>query len=229
MRTVLLVVLLGVALAATEALAAPRRVILLRHGEKADSYALTPTGQERAKALAAQFLGHDAVSSLFAHGERPAAFLSMTLHTIELIAPASTSWGMPSTSWLAVPDANDETDTPNFNARTREAARTLFKTRAWNGKTVVICWEHHHIADDELEAQFPGERVTWRQLLRLDRLPSPYREQVPRKWEGKNFDYFWIITFDRAGRPKTFESRLQDFTAPYDAVPANLWGEPEPE
>lgn len=228
MRKMLAVVGVVVALADVVA-AAPRRVILLRHGEKADAYKLTPTGQLRAEALGAQFLGRDAVSSLFARGERPAAFLTMTLHTIELMGPATTSWEMPSTSWLSVPDANAETETPNFNRRTREAARTLFKTRAWNGKTVVICWEHHHIADDELEAQFPGEKVTWRQLLRLDRLPPAYRDLVPKKWEGTNFDYFWIVTFDRAGRPLTFESRLQDFSAPYEDVPQNVWGEPEPE
>lgn len=228
MRMMIVSFLVVVGLVA-DATAAPRRVILLRHGEKADAYKLTPTGQLRAEALGAQFLGRDAASSLFERGERPAAFLSMTLHTIELIAPTATSWSMPSTSWLAVPDAEDETQTLNFNRRTREAARTLFKTKAWNGKTVVVCWEHHHIADDELEAQFPGEEITWRQLLHLDRLPPPYRDQVPLKWEGTNFDYFWIITFDRKGRPLTFESRLQDFTPPYDAVPANLWGEPEPE
>jgi hypothetical protein len=212
-----------------DAAAAPRRVILLRHGEKANGYELTPVGRLRAEAHGAPFLGQDAVSSLFARGEHPAAFLSMTLHTIELIAPATMSWAMPSVSFLSVNGDTGEGDTPSYNRRTREAARAVLKTRAWRGKTVVVCWEHHHIADDELEAQFPGEKVTWRQLLRLDRLPSPYREQVPVKWEGSNYDYFWIIDFDRAGRPTRFESRLQDFTAPYEAVPANLWGEPEPE
>jgi hypothetical protein len=212
-----------------DAAAAPRRLIILRHGEKAGHYELSPIGKLRSEALGAQFLGKDSVSSLFRRGEHPAAFLSMTLHTIELITPAVSTWGMPSVSFLAVSQDSEEAETVVYNRRTREAARAVLKTRAWRGKTVVVCWEHHHIADDKLEAQFPGEKVTWRQLLRLDRLPSPYREQVPLAWEGSNYDYFWIITFDRHGRPKTFESRRQDFSAPYEAVPANLWGEPEPE
>jgi hypothetical protein len=220
---VVLVGLLG------DALAGPRRVILLRHGEKADSYKLTPTGRLRGEALGAQFLGRGATPSLFARGEHPVAFFSMTMHTMELIAPATSTWNMPATSWLTVPDEEDETQTPNYNRRTQEAAKALFKNKAYDGKTVVICWEHHHIADADLEAQYPGERVTWRQLLRLDRLPSPYRDQVPPTWHGDNYDYFWIVTFDRAGRPKTFESRLQSFGPPYEAVPQNPWGEPEPE
>jgi hypothetical protein len=101
------------------------------------------------------------------------------------------------------------------------------RSPAYRRRTVVVCWEHKHIADAKLEQDYPGERVTWRQLLRLDRLPERYRDLVPASWEGDNFDYFWIVTFDDAGHPRTFESKLQAFTAPDTDVPANLWGQPE--
>ena len=38
-------------------LAAPARIIILRHGEKADKWKLCDIGQERADALAANYLG----------------------------------------------------------------------------------------------------------------------------------------------------------------------------
>jgi len=36
------------------------------------------------------------------------------------------------------------------------------------GKTVVMVWEHKHIANAKLEAKFEGEAVTLRKLLKLD-------------------------------------------------------------
>ena len=58
--------------------AAPSRIIILRHGEKADAWMLCGVGQERADALAAFYLGRHAAKSLFAQGEEPAAFLAIT-------------------------------------------------------------------------------------------------------------------------------------------------------
>jgi len=222
-----LLVALFFAVTAFEAVATPYRVIVLRHGEKADSYQLSPVGRLRAQALAHQFLGRGATQSLFPPGEQPAAFLSTTLHTIELITPAAETWGKPTVAYSWAPGSGTkEEETVALNRRTREAARDLFQNPEWHGRTVVICWEHHHIADEALERQFPGESVTWRQLLRLDRLPSFYRWQAPLSWEGANFDYFWIVTF-RGDRPVRFESKLQAFEPPFDSVPQNLWGEPE--
>jgi hypothetical protein len=36
----------------------------------------------------------------------------------------------------------------------------------WQGKTVVMVWEHKHIANKKLEHSFPREAVTLRQLLK---------------------------------------------------------------
>ena len=55
-----LVLALLLAAFANAALAAPSRIIILRHGEKADSWKLCEIGEQRAKALALNYLGKDA-------------------------------------------------------------------------------------------------------------------------------------------------------------------------
>jgi hypothetical protein len=62
--------------------AAPSRIIILRHGEKADAWKLCGVGQGRADALARFYLGRDAAKSLFAGGKQPAAILAITLHSL---------------------------------------------------------------------------------------------------------------------------------------------------
>jgi hypothetical protein len=92
-RVVLAALLLWCGLSA--AVATPSRIIILRHGEKEDAWKLCGVGQERADALAANYLGRNAAKSLFADGEGPAAFLAITLHTLELAAPAAGTWSLP--------------------------------------------------------------------------------------------------------------------------------------
>ena len=58
--------LLGASLAT--ALAAPARIIILRHGEKANPWKLCEVGEQRAAALATTYLGDKAAKSLFANG-----------------------------------------------------------------------------------------------------------------------------------------------------------------
>ena len=86
-RVVLAALLLWCGLSA--AVATPSRIIILRHGEKEDAWKLCGVGQERADVLAANYLGRNAAKSLFADGEGPATFLAITLHTLELAAPAA--------------------------------------------------------------------------------------------------------------------------------------------
>lgn len=213
---------------ADSALAAPRRIILLRHGEKNGGFAPSAVGQLRAEALVHQFLGKDALMSLFRPRERPAGIMSITLHTIELISPVAESWGLPQVSYTVVPatQAGTLVDT-DLNRRTQEAHRDLMRSKAYRGKTVVVCWEHKHIADAALEAQYPGDKITWRQLLDLERVTDTDGTAVPTTWPDDNYDYFWIVELDRKGAPKRFESKLQAFTPPYDVLPTNPWGQPE--
>jgi hypothetical protein len=62
-----------------------------------------------------------------------------------------------------------------------------------------------------------------RQLLHLGRLPG-----VPMDWWVSNYDYFWIVRYDRPGSdsPTSFRMVRQDFAPPLPALAANAWGTP---
>lgn len=211
-------------LTGVSASAAPRKVIVLRHGEKQNAYALCKTGLDRANALAVQYLGKGAANSLFSGSEEPAAFLVITLHTLELAAPAAATWGLPVTMFSVMPGAKRAFDTA-LNTRTQEAMRALMTDPRWSGRTVVLVWEHHHIADKALEGKFPGQRITLRQLLNLDKVAG-----VPETWPGQNYDYFWIVQYATPGSdvPTGFQSVKQAFSPPFQSVPSNDWDTKEP-
>jgi len=215
----LLLALLG------SAVATPARIIILRHGEKATSWKLCGIGQDRADALGATYLGRGAAKSLFAGGEAPAAILAITPHTLELAAPAAESWAEPITLYSVLPDKNADEDehVDALNRRTQEAAHDVMTDPRYAGKTVVMVWEHKHIANAKLEAGFPGEAVTLRELFKLDQ-----RSDVPKTWSGANYDYFWIVEFGNQGSdaPTGFTMVKQDFGGAYADVPDNDWGEP---
>ena len=204
------------------AFAAPARIIILRHGEKAGSWRLCGVGQARADALAATYLGRNAAQSLFAAGEEPAAFLAITLHTLELAAPAAATWDLPVTMFSVLPQKAAEAFDKAANLRTEEAAAALLANPAWQGKTVVMVWEHKHIANEKLEAKFEGEAVTLRKLLKLDILPG-----VPKTWPGDNYDYFWIVDFPpNSNVPSKFTMVKQEFGGSFANLPQNDWDTP---
>ena len=209
--------------------ALPKRIIILRHGEKMSSYELCPVGEKRSLALRDNYLGKGAANSLFSPGEQPAAFFATTLHCLELANPAAQSWGMPIQLYSVVPKIPGQTtdETVQLNERTQEAAKSILTDARWNGKTIVVVWEHDHIADQSLEQQFYYEEVTLRQLLNLNTLPN-----VPPDWLGGNYDYFWIIDYGNppgsvSSRPTRFTLKKQVFLPPYDKLPSTDWGTPE--
>jgi hypothetical protein len=219
MHARLLLAAIAIAFAAPS-LAAPSQVIILRHGEKANDWSLCATGQARAGALEANYLGLGANESLFNYGDRPDAFMAITLHTLELASPAAASWDAPVILWSVVPkpDMNARATTGELNRRTQEAVADLMQNPRWESQTVVMVWEHHHIADAALDAAYPGEAVTLRKLLKLDQLAG-----VPETWSGENYDYFWIVDLDPySGEPKAFKAVRQILPN----VPQNEWAAP---
>lgn len=218
-----LALLLAVA-AAAPALAAPDRIIILRHGEKADDWKLCAVGQQRADALAKFYLGRGAAKSLFGNDEEPAFVFAITLHSLELASPAVATWSKPIILYSVVPEDGQSKDafTKALNRRTQEAARNILSNPALDGKTVVLVWEHKHIANQELERTFGDEAVTLRQLLKLDILSG-----VPATWPDANYDYFWILDFDEHSNvPSSFKMMKQELGPDFGSVPANAWGEP---
>jgi hypothetical protein len=209
---------------AQTALAAPSRVIILRHGEKADDWKLCDIGEQRAKALALTYLGKDATKSLFAAGDEPAFFFAITLHTLELASPSVASWNKPLILYSVVPETGQSKAdfTKQLNQRTQEAARGLLDNPALKGKTVVVVWEHKHIANEKLDQEFEREGVTLRQLLNLDILPG-----VPKTWPTDTYNYFWIVDFPADSNvPNKFTMMKQEFGSSFPKVPANDWDTP---
>jgi hypothetical protein len=207
------------------ATAAPSRIIILRHGEKADDWKLCDIGEQRAKALALTYLGKNATKSLFASGEEPAFFFAITLHTIELASPSVASWNKPLILYSVIPESGESKDdfTKKLNQRTQEAARGLLDNPALKGKTVVLVWEHKHIANEKLDKDFEREGVTLRQLLNLDILPG-----VPKTWPGDTYDYFWIVDFPADSNvPNKFTMVKQEFGTSFPKVPSNDWDTPD--
>lgn len=207
----------------TAAFAAPARIIILRHGEKADDWKLCEVGRQRGQALKYNYLGKDAAKSLFTEDAPPAYFFAITLHTMELATPAVGSWGKPVIYYSVLPEADEKKFTETLNERTREAAGNILNNPALKGKTVVMVWEHKHIANKALDDKYQREAaVTLRQLFHLDILPG-----VPREWPDDNFDYFWIVDFpENSNVPSKFEMVKQEFGTSFPDVPANDWGKP---
>lgn len=209
-------------------MAAPSRIVLMRHGEKENAYALCDVGQNRSLALKAQYLGKGAEKSLFTKSP-PAAFFAITLHTLELVAPSADSWGLPVITYSVVPlkSMTDAATVDWLNLQTQRVANELMTNTRWNNQTVVMVWEHKHIANQKLVKDHPDLMVDLRQLLKLDQLPQSYQKQVPKTWSGTNYNYFWIIDYDASGLPVAFSDIRQDFTGAYASVPNNEWGAPE--
>lgn len=208
--------------------AVPKQIIILRHGEKQDAYRLCGIGQQRSLALRANYLGKSATSSVLP-ADGPDGIFAITLHTLELVSPTAQSWGLPIQLYSVVPlaDLDRKAEVLQLNLRTQQAAQNVMTDPRWDGKVVVLVWEHDHIAKKKLEKQFPGEKVTLRQLLNLDKLPKS--AHVPHTWQGSNYDYFWIVDYGNPGStiPTGFTVQKQVFPAPYQQVPSNDWGAPE--
>jgi hypothetical protein len=217
---VLFASLLGLTACLSVAEARPKQIIVLRHGEKTDTPKLCPTGELRAQALAREYLGKGAANSLFGD-ETPAVFYAITAHTIATITPAAATWGMtvktppPAASGAAKDLAED----------TRNAANDVMSNRDYDGKIVVMTWEHKHIANHKLQREQAD--VTLRQLLHLEVLD----DQVPKTWSDTNYDFFWIVDFagPASDKPTGFRMKKQVFAPPFrDEVPHNDWETDEP-
>ncbi|MBN8953400.1 MULTISPECIES: hypothetical protein [unclassified Rhizobium] len=207
------------------AIAQPAQIIIARHAEKLDPYALCDMGVQRSQALAQQYLGRGASQSLFGT-KGPDAILAIGLHPIETSTPAAQSWGMPVIAYTALPVKGEKgrAATVIENLRTQQAARDVLSEPLYDSKTVLMVWEHDHIAKAKLEREFPGEKVTLRQLLHLDQIAG-----VPDTWPDATYDYFWIIDYAPGNPvPVKFRMERQVFAPPFDSLPTNDWGEAEP-
>ncbi len=221
MRRSLLWSAIGFVALSSAAFAEPARIIILRHAEKLNAHELCAVGAERAQALAKQFLGRGAKHSLFRDGDAPAALIAITLHTIETISPAAQTSVCRSRPTRSPPQ--DDEPNSKLDQHTREAARDLLGNPNY-GRTVIVTLGAKHNAKRNFEKDYPHEQVTLRQLLRLDQV-----KDVPENWPGREQLRLLLDHRVQAGNPvpSGFRMLRQDFTAPFDHLPANGWDEPE--
>jgi hypothetical protein len=125
--------------------ALPTQVIIIRHGEKAPNGQLTPRGQCRAGALAAYLTELDPTSTnppLLNFGPPDAFFASRpvllsddeTVRCIQTLIPTALKLQLPIHSPFAPPQE-------------QEFAQFILNNPRYDGKYVLICWHHTHIAD----------------------------------------------------------------------------------
>ena len=200
--------------------AVPRRIIVLRHAEKANSHALCGIGLRRSIALSRHYLGRNAINPSLLEGQVPAAIVAITLHTIETAGQTAVSWQLPIKIYPAMPVENGLINPLLENSATRAAAADVLGNPRWHDRIVVMFWEHRHIASAQVERQYSGQKVTLRQLLNLDQL-----EHVPETWKH-NYDYFWVIDYDpdQSQIPVQFEMVKQIYPSPFNTLPHNDWG-----
>jgi hypothetical protein len=155
-------VLLGAASAAS---AAPAQVVVIRHGEKpATGPDLDAQGYARAQALVG-FFEHNPVVTRF--GPIVAIYAmdpkdqNGSQRPIETVTPTAQALGL-------------SIDTDYLRKQIPQMVQDILGNHAYDGKTVVICWEHHVI---------PAivDAFGW--------------TSAPQTWSGSVFDQAWVLSF----------------------------------
>lgn len=150
--------------------AKPAQVIIIRHGEKPEEGEhLSVAGLERAAALAPYFLNTPAVLK---YGTPGAIYVTKvtsqdkSYRTQETVMPLAKALQM-------------EIKSPYIDAQYEELSKEVLSNPDYEGKMVLICWEHHNIPS---LAQALGVRPT------------------PPRWHGRDFDQVWLLTFQANGQ-----------------------------
>ena len=169
MTRIILVCLLTIGCAAPT-VGKPARVIIIRHAEKPDEgNELSLKGRERAAALVPYFLETPEffkgmpLAAIYAQGPRKEGSSVRSMQTVKGLADALK---------LTIIDKYTRDDFPEMFAEIR-------KNPAYEGKTVLICWEHKVIPD--IAKAFGAD-------------------DAPDRWHGSAFDRTWIITFKADGK-----------------------------
>ena len=147
--------------------ATPAQVVIIRHGEKpAVGNQVTPQGCERAYSLPRFF---DISAAVNAYG-RPVAIYAQTpnkddgsIRPSETVAPTAAEWGLNVNS--------------NYTHKQYQAmADEILSSPDYDGKTVVIAWEHDAIPDLAQALGAPNS--------------------APSDWPGDVFDQAWILNYN---------------------------------
>jgi hypothetical protein len=166
-RTIVLF-LLSWSVQALPAVAGPAQVILIRHAEKpSEGHGLSQKGKERAAALVPFFLGRPEVLQ---YKTPVAIYAQKSTETHRSRRPVNTVKALAKKLELEVIEYAHE----DFARLVKE----ITSNRKYDGKMVLICWEHKAIRD--LAREFGVKH-------------APKFPDV--------FDRVWIISFAKEGKP----------------------------
>jgi broad specificity phosphatase PhoE len=178
MRNFILIALLLTMVTYTDA--KPAQVIIIRHAEKPEEGDhLSVKGMERAAALAPYFLNTPPVLE---YG-KPVALYATN------VTPDDKSFRTQETLAPLAKELNLEIKHPYTKDQYADLAREILNNKDYEGKMVLIAWEHHNIP-------------ALAKALGVNPEPS--------RWHGKDFDRVWTITYKEDGRVKfnTFSQEL---------------------
>lgn len=164
------------ALAAGLAAAAPAQVILIRHAEKpASGNQLSEQGFRRAEALAWFFQTSSAVKK---HGTPAAIYAAAPKHedssvrSIQTVQPLADALGLEPIAKFT-------------RGQAHKLAVDIMENPAYNGRMVLVCWQHGNIYDIVLElAEYNGSSQAALAAL-------------PGEWPDEVFDRVWILDLNR--------------------------------
>jgi hypothetical protein len=138
---------------AQAALAAPSRVIVIRHGEKPDNGPeLNERGVQRAKALVGLFEGDSTITPQAIYAMEPKG-PGGSVRAIQTVQPLADSLGL---------EIRQQYKQKELSA----LASDILGDKTLDGKTVLVCWEHKVIPDlikalgyDAGPSKWPGGQV----------------------------------------------------------------------
>jgi hypothetical protein len=158
--------------------AAPAQIIFLRHAEKpAIGAELNERGRERAAALVPLFtkdprvLEHGPPVAIFAMRPRGK---SGSVRAIQTMEPTARALGL-------APDTRLTRD------EIPALVHAIRSAPAYEGKTVIVCWEHDAIPEMLKAFGWTGG---------------------PPKWKDKSYDRLWVLDFEH-GKPVRFRDLPQ--------------------
>jgi len=173
-----LVVVFGVAGGVNAALAQPAEVVIIRHAEKpAEGNELSQQGRERAAALAPYFLE---TAELLEFKPPVAIYAPLPNKEGSSIRSAQTVAPLATMLHLTISE-------PFHKDQTTQLAQEILNNRRYDGRMVLICWDHKLIP--EIAKAFGIQNA-------------------PEKWKGEVYDRCWVIKFPAGGNP-TFQNLLQ--------------------
>ncbi len=181
--------------------ATPAQIIIVRHGEKLDDQHndLSPQGCERAFQLTNFFKNYQQVVAIYAQGVKKA---TSSIRPLETIAPTAKMLSLKINNSFLRDDVSG-------------ISHEILTSSAYQGKTVLIVWEHSAILD---LAPALGVRLA----------------ANLQKWPDSIFDQAWVITYQNSDPKKASLQIVAETVLPTDITSnqsgISNWGrEPLPE